>query len=64
MIDLLNSITWLAVHAVPYHRGIQGKKIEFQYQMTDDWVKSVDEERDIEVMSDLKFSKTMSIGKK
>ena len=38
-----------------------GKKIEFQYQMNDGWVKSVDEERDFGVLmsKDLKFSKNV-----
>ena len=42
------------------------RNLEFQYQMNDGWVKSVDIDRDLgELKSkDLKFSETMSIGKK
>ena len=36
---------------------IEKRNLEFQYQMNDGWVKSVDEERDLRVLmsNDLKF---------
>ena len=39
--------------------------LEFQYQMNDDWVKSVDEERDLRVLmsKDLNFSKQCLLPK-
>ena len=39
--------------------------LKFQYQMNDDWVKSVDEERDLGVLmsKDLKFSKQYILAK-
>ena len=39
--------------------------LEFQYQMNDGWVKSVDEERDLGVLlcKDLKFSKQCLLAK-
>ena len=42
------------------------RNLEFQYQINDGWVKSVDEKKDLRVLisNDLKLYKTMSIGKK
>ena len=41
------------------------RSLEFQYQMNDGWVKSVDEERDLGVLmsKDLKFSKQCLLAK-
>ena len=42
------------------------EKLDFQYQMNDGWVKSVDEERGLGVLMsrDLKLSKQCLLGKK
>ena len=44
---------------------IRKRNLEFQYQMNDGWVKSVDEERDLGVLmsKDLKFSKQCLLTK-
>ena len=41
------------------------RNVEFQYQMNDGWIKSVDEERDLGVLvsKDLKFSKQCLLSK-
>ena len=49
--------------------GVKQKEkinLDFQYQMNDRWVKSVDEERDLGVLmfKDLKFSKQCLLAKK
>ena len=44
---------------------IEKRNLEFQYQMNDHWVKSVDEEKDIGVLisKDLKFPKQCLLAK-
>ena len=45
--------------------NIGKRNLDFQYQMNDGWVKSVDEERDLGVLisKDLKFSKQCLLSK-
>ena len=44
---------------------IKNRNLEYQYQMNDGWVKSVDEERDLGVLisKDLKFSRQCLMAK-